>query len=65
MTVLNSDNHWNCTFVDLPVYKDGVKIRYAVEEPDVPEGYQFGISITDYIISVTETPIFRRILPLM
>jgi len=55
--VLNSDNHWNCTFVDLPVYKDGVKIRYAVEEPDVPEGYQFGISITDYNITVTNTHI--------
>ena len=59
--VLSSENDWKCTFDNLPMYKDGAKIRYAVEEPEIPEGYQFGISINDYNITVTNTHVQENI----
>ena len=34
-TVLNADNDWKFTFPNLPVYKDGVVIKYTVNETAV------------------------------
>ena len=36
---LNANNNWKATVKDLPVYAEGEKIVYTVEETNVPEGY--------------------------
>ena len=56
---LNSGNSWNGTFSDLPVYEDGTKITYTIEETGVPADYESeitGNATTGFIITNTYKP---------
>ena len=44
---LNSTNNWEHTFSNLPKYKNGIEIKYAVEEKNVPEGYIVEVTGTE------------------
>ena len=37
---IDAEGEWKYSFTGLPVYKDGVKIVYTVDEASVPEGYE-------------------------
>lgn len=54
-TIVEEDNdgNWNFKFVNLPVYENGQKIIYTVEEVDV-DGYTS--EIKDFTITNTHTP---------
>ena len=56
---LNSANSWKYKFTDLPVYSNGTKITYTVEETSTPTGYSAettGDATTGFIITNTHTP---------
>ena len=56
---LNSTNSWKYTFTDLPVYSNGTKIIYTVEETSIPTGYSAettGDETTGFTITNTHTP---------
>lgn len=49
-TEVSAANNWNWEFLDVPVYVNGEKINYTVEEMEVPEGYEStvdGMTITN------------------
>ena len=55
---LNEDNDWTYTWEKLPKFKDGVEIKYTVDETAVPTGYTKTVSgdMTGYTITNTYTP---------
>ncbi|TCD54550.1 Cna B-type domain-containing protein [Alloscardovia theropitheci] len=44
---LNGTNSWKHTFNNLPVYKNGAKIAYTVQEVNVPDGYTASVDYPD------------------
>lgn len=53
---LNAENEWKGVFKEVPVYKDGQKIKYTVEEAEV-RGYTGEIKETDTGFEIINTKI--------
>ena len=57
--VLNEDNNWNHTFVDLPKFENGAEINYTIQEVDVANGYTYRVE-TDkdgaWVVTNTHVP---------
>lgn len=53
---LNAENEWKGVFKEVPVYKDGQKIKYTVEEDEV-RGYTGEIKETDTGFEIINTKI--------
>ena len=51
--VVTAADDWKCTFEDLPVYQDGVKILYVATEDQVPE---YTTSYDGFCVTNTYTP---------
>ena len=62
-TVLNADNDWKWTFPNLPVYKDGVVIKYTVNETAVANytAVITNASAYDWTVTNNHTPIVTEL----